>query len=80
MGEILGEALVLIVLNFIGGTIRWLIASLWSLVFNTKRHPLKNYIQSSDIDESFEDQGTGCVNIIIGIAFVILVVFTIYKL
>lgn len=80
MGEILAETLVFIILNYIGGTIRWLVALFWSLIFNTKRHPYKAYIQSSDIFESFDDNGTGCLNIIIGLAFIIIVIMIIKAL
>lgn len=80
MGEILAETLVFVFLNYLGGTIRWFIALLWSLLFNTKKHPYKDYIQSSDVFESFDDNGTGCLNIIIGIVFIIVVIMIIKAL
>ena len=80
MGEILAETLVFVFLNYLGGTLRWLIALLWSLLFNTKRQPYKEYIQSSDVFESFDDNGTGCLNIIIGIVFIIVVIMIIKAL
>ena len=50
MGEILAETLLFTILNFIGGTIRWFFATLWNLIFNTSKHPFKEYIYSRDED------------------------------
>lgn len=79
MGDIIGEMLVFTIFNFIGGAVRWCIASIWSFIFNTKKHPFKEYIYSSDEDTLRADGANGCLNIVIGMAFVFLIIFGIFS-
>lgn len=77
MGEIIGELIVFTFLNFIGGSIRWFFATLWKLVFNKPKRPFKDYIYDSDNDSLTYDGAHGCFNIVLGIAFVVLIVIII---
>ena len=80
MGDIIGEMLFFTILNFIGGTIRWLIATLWSFIFNTNKLPYKEYIYSSETDEFTNDGANGCFNLIIGFLFVFLVIYIVFNI
>jgi hypothetical protein len=80
MGDIIGETLVYTVLNFIGGTLRWSIASLWSFIFNTHKHSYQEYLFGSDEDTLTADGANGCLNTVIGIAFVALILFVIFSI
>lgn len=75
MGDIIGETLVYTVLNFIGGTLRWSVASLWSLIFNTHKHSYQDYLFGSDEDTLTADGAHGCLNTVIGLVFVVLILF-----
>jgi hypothetical protein len=80
MGEIIGEMLVFAILNFIGGTVRWCFAILWNVIFNTQKHSFKEYIYSSDENTLLYDGANGCLNTVIGIAFVALILFVIFSI
>lgn len=72
--DIISETLIAAILNVIGGTIRWCFASIWHAIFNTPKHKFKEYLYDSDANTLIDDEGTGCFNIIIGLAFVALVI------
>ncbi|MBV7268081.1 hypothetical protein [Winogradskyella luteola] len=80
MGEIIGGMIVFTILNFIGGSIRWFFATTWKLIFNTPKHSFREYIYSSEEDILRHDGANGCLNTIIGIAFVVLVVIIISRI
>ena len=80
MGDILGEAIVFVILNVIGGTIRWLIASGWRFIFNTPKLTYKEYLFDHDNDELNYDSIYTYVNIALGIGFIVLVVLGISKI
>jgi len=76
MGEIIGELIITTILNFIGGTIRWIFATLFKSITYRPKRPLKHYIYNSE-DDHIHDSPNGCLNIIIGIAFVAFIVIII---
>jgi hypothetical protein len=80
MFDIFAETVIFTILNFIGGVIRWFFAAVFNLIFNTPKHPFKTYIFDSKTNKLIDDGGTGCVNIIIGVVFVVLVVMLIYSI
>jgi hypothetical protein len=80
MFDIIAETLIFTILNIIGGTIRWLFATIFNFIFNTSKHPYRTYVSSADTNELFDDAGRGCVNIIIGIIFIVLLAMLIYSI
>lgn len=44
MSEIVGIALVVTIFNFIGGSIRWLIGSIWGLLTNKPNTTFQHYL------------------------------------
>lgn len=76
MGEIIGEFIIYILLNYIGGSIRWLFGTLWRALFNTPKYTFKEYIHGPE-DSDHYDSAHGCINTIIAIAFIALVVIII---
>lgn len=82
MGEIIGEVIIFTVLNFIGGTIRWFFVTIWKSIFNIpkEKRSFKDYLYDSEEDAFTNDGANGCLNILIGIAFVICVIFVILNI
>ncbi|ARV08591.1 hypothetical protein BTO05_02645 [Winogradskyella sp. PC-19] len=74
MESIIGEALIFVILDIIGGTIRWLIGSVWRIFTNRPKKRYKDYIFNKDEFEHFNDSPYGCLNIIVAIIFIIIVV------
>jgi len=79
MGEIVGEFIVHIVLNYIGGTIRWLFGVVWCTIFNKPKHTFKEYIYGPDEFDHY-DSAHGCINVIIGLGFIALIVYIVSKI
>lgn len=73
IGEIIGETLFYVVINFIGGTIRWFIGTLFALLFKRKKYNYKEYIYGPDGAEDIYNSAHGCFNIILGILFIVLI-------
>jgi hypothetical protein len=58
------------ILNFIGGSLRWIYGSVWRTIFNQPKYTFKEYLYGPiDSEDWFDQQGHGCVNIIIAFAF-----------
>ena len=74
MLDVIGESIIFTVLNLIGGTIRWLVVSFFHLIFNTTKRPYKSYIYHPDDEKMLIDGTNGCLNMVVGIACIIIVV------
>ncbi|WP_400078570.1 hypothetical protein [Winogradskyella sp. R77965] len=77
MLEIIGETIFYVVLNFIGGSVRWIFGTIWQTIFNTPKHSYKEYIYGPDKPNHY-DSAHGCINIVIaiGLIIVLVVIFT----
>ena len=69
--RILGE-----IFNFIGGMLRWIFANIIATIFDKERFSLKEYQYGIENPESgYEQMLHGMNNYILGILFIILMIF-----
>ena len=76
MGDFIGHFIINIVLNVIGGTLRWFVASVGNAIFNTPKKSYKAYLFENE-DESPVEGPAGCFNIAIGGIFIAVIVIII---
>ena len=63
-----------IILNYIGGTVRWIYGSCWRLIFNKEKYCYDDYIHGPDkSSDHFDKYGHQFNNRFIGIVFIIIV-------
>lgn len=68
------------ILNFIGGSLRWMYGTVWRTIFNQPKYTFKEYLYGPKISEDWFDQkGQGCANRIIALAFIFLLVVIAFR-
>ena len=72
LGEIIGESIAYLILNFVGGTLRWIYSSIWRTLFNKPKFKYSEYLKGPE-ESDYYDSVHGCFNIIIGLGFILLV-------
>ncbi|WP_411896125.1 hypothetical protein [Winogradskyella sp. A2] len=73
MGEIIGEFIFYVLLNYIGGTTRWIFGSIWRSLFNKPKYTYKEYIYGPQ-EPDFYDSAHTFINGAIAVVFVIILV------
>ena len=73
MGEIIGEFIFYVLLNFIGGTIRWIIGSIWRILFNKPKFTYKEYINGLE-EPDFYDSTHTFINGAIAVVFIVIII------
>lgn len=66
------------ILNYIGGTIRWIYGSIWRTVFHKKRFNYNEYLYGPDNSESWYDEaGHEFINRLIAIIILLFLLYLI---
>lgn len=74
LGEIIGETIFYLVLNIVGGTIRWIYGTIWRTIFNKHKFEFKEYLYGPKKSKKDWDHLHTINNGIIGFVFIVLMV------
>ncbi len=68
------------ILNFTGGTLRWIYGSIWRTIFKKSKFTYREYIDGpKNSDDYFDSVGHRFNNIIIGIIFIGVVFLFVFR-
>lgn len=69
------------ILNFIGGTVRWIYGSIWRTLFNKPKFTYSEYINGSKNSKDYIDSmGHRFNNIIIGMIFLVIIISIVFRI
>ncbi|MDO6622272.1 hypothetical protein Q4509_05315 [Oceanihabitans sp. 1_MG-2023] len=74
IGEIIGETIFYLILNTIGGTIRWIYGSIWRSIFNKPKFSFKEYLYGPKKSKEYWDQHLTMNNGIVGFIVIIVII------
>ena len=69
---IIGRAL----LNFIGGTLRYIYVSIWRTLFDKPKFTFKEYINGPKKSNYYDEHGHQFNNLMIGFIFILIIAFS----
>lgn len=68
------------VLNFLGGSLRWLYGTIWRSIANKPKFTFREYLYGPDQPKDwFDEKGHSLSNILVAFAFLFAVIVALYK-
>ena len=73
MSDPFGRLIIGSILNFIGGSIRWVYGTIWRTIFNKPKFKFREYIDGPD-DSKYFDMAHGFGNIFFEVIFFLIII------